>query len=238
MSNPTLLLHGWGGSARSSFLVHNWGQALEAVKRRIIAPDLPGHGSASTSIDPADYADLAGQIRATLPPGSLDVIGHSLGAKIALKLASEAPEKFRRVVAIGVGNNLFAREASGEAVARALETGDLADAPAGVRGLVTYSQSSGSNPKSLAAILRRPPNPVISAQQLRVIGARTLLINGSADRIAQPDAHLRAALPGLTYVLLQGLTHLQLVSAEAVRHIATRFLDLIDERDSPSAAAH
>ena len=79
---PLLLVHGLGGSAA------NW-LALAPLLlpgRRLIVPDLPGHGGsdplqAATSL--TAYADSL----APLLDGSAAVVGHSLGGAIALRLA-------------------------------------------------------------------------------------------------------------------------------------------------------
>lgn len=225
MTKPTvLLLHGWGGSFASTYVANGWLDALSAVGRRSMPLDLPGHGGGGTR-EPADYADLAGTVAKRLPDGEIDIIGYSLGAKLALALALRHPARFRRIVAIGVGNNAFAPEASGEALAAALEDGVRADTALGVRALVEYSQASRSDPAALAAVLRRTPNPVIDPAELALIGHRTLLVNGTDDYLAMPDDALRAALPGLTYVQLTGVGHIGLPADEPVRRSAIAYLE-------------
>lgn len=230
----TLLLHGWGGSSGTTFAATGWLNAIGATGRKALAINLPGHGGGG-SHDPADYADLAGEIGGRLPTGPVDIIGYSLGAKLALHLASSQPDRFRRIIAIGVGDNIFAPEPSGEDVASALERGIDDDTPTGVRAMVGYSRTSKSDSLALAAILRRPPNPVIEREALNTIGPRTLLINGADDRIAMPDGELRAALPGLTYIQLSGVNHLALPGDEVVRRSAIAFLDAADEREAGAA---
>lgn len=225
MTKPTVvLLHGWGGSFASTFVANGWLDALSAVGRRSMPLDLPGHGGGGTQ-NPADYADLAGSVAQRLPAGEIDVIGYSLGAKLALDIAERFPGRFRRIVAIGVGNNAFAPEASGEAVACALEQGLRSDSPAGIRALVEYSKAGRGDPAVLAAVLRRPPNPVIDPAKLTTLGSRTLLVNGTDDHLAMPDDKLRAALPGLTYVQLTGVGHVCLPADEPVRRSAVAFLE-------------
>lgn len=87
---PVLFLHGGGVSGWM------WRPVLERLNGgvRSIVPDLPGHGESGE----ADYAShdetvagLLGIIRDTAPEG-LHIVGFSLGAQLAMLLASRAPE--------------------------------------------------------------------------------------------------------------------------------------------------
>jgi pimeloyl-ACP methyl ester carboxylesterase len=90
---PSLLLvHGFGGAAWNFTEM----QPLLAG-RRLIVPDLPGHGG-STPLPAA--ATLRGFADALVPllDGPVDVFGHSLGGVVALRLAERHPELVRRIV--------------------------------------------------------------------------------------------------------------------------------------------
>jgi pimeloyl-ACP methyl ester carboxylesterase len=88
---PLLLLHGFGGSA------WNWTELAPLLAgRRLIVPDLPGHGGSG----PLPAPSLAGFADAVA--GLLDepagVVGHSLGGVVALRLAERWPELVRGLV--------------------------------------------------------------------------------------------------------------------------------------------
>ncbi|HVU78649.1 MAG TPA: alpha/beta fold hydrolase [Gaiellaceae bacterium] len=88
---PLLLLHGFGGAA--------WNFAELAPRlagRRLIVPDLPGHGASA----PLPAASLAGFADCLVPllDEPVDVVGHSLGGVVALRLAERHPELVRRLV--------------------------------------------------------------------------------------------------------------------------------------------
>jgi pimeloyl-ACP methyl ester carboxylesterase len=88
VARPLVLLHGVTASAAIWWRV---GPALAATGRRVLAPDLPGHGRTGHWTGrprfPAMAADLAGWIRsAGLARPDLQVIGHSYGAMIAAHL--------------------------------------------------------------------------------------------------------------------------------------------------------
>jgi pimeloyl-ACP methyl ester carboxylesterase len=93
---PLLLVHGYGGAA------WNFTELVPHLRgRRLIVPDLPGHGASSPL--PATTS-LRGFADALVPllDGPVDVLGHSLGGVVALRLAERHPELVRRVVLAAV----------------------------------------------------------------------------------------------------------------------------------------
>src|SRR6266571_427934 len=64
-----------------------------------------------------------------LPDGPVDAVGFSLGARLLLGLAIAQPQRFRRIVTLGVGRNLFERSGS-DVVANAIKAGTAPENPA------------------------------------------------------------------------------------------------------------
>ena len=94
---PIVLLHGVGGS-RS-----NWAfLAPELAKtRRVLAVDLPGHGRSSAlpaapGLGP--YADRVAKLLEEEGLAPADVVGHSLGGLVGIRLAVRRPELVRSLV--------------------------------------------------------------------------------------------------------------------------------------------
>ena len=56
---PVLLLHGMATTAQRTWVETGWVELLSEAGREVLAPDLPGHGAAPRSADPATYADLS-----------------------------------------------------------------------------------------------------------------------------------------------------------------------------------
>ena len=88
---PLLLLHGFGGAA------WNYTEMAPLLRgRRLIVPDLPGHGAS----DPLPAPSIAGFADAVA--GILDrpaaVFGHSMGGVVALRLAARRPDLVRSLV--------------------------------------------------------------------------------------------------------------------------------------------
>jgi 3-oxoadipate enol-lactonase len=94
---PLLLLHGLGGGAA------NWVELAPALaeERRVLVPDLPGHGgSAPLAGQPSmdDFAECAGRLAEYEGMVPAAVVGHSFGALVALRLALLRPDQVTSVV--------------------------------------------------------------------------------------------------------------------------------------------
>jgi len=81
-----LLIHGLGGSWRS------WSTILGplSASRRVIAVDLPGHGTTLAEPDSGTFDGLVGSVERYIVGAGLtgvDVVGSSMGARIVLELA-------------------------------------------------------------------------------------------------------------------------------------------------------
>lgn len=100
-----------GGAGQDTLFLHcalaqgaAWRPLRAALPHRHhIAPDLPGHGQSGPRDDAQEPTDQALAMAAALldqRPGPVDVIGHSLGAVIALRLALARPDRLRTLVLI------------------------------------------------------------------------------------------------------------------------------------------
>lgn len=220
---PVVLLHGCGGSPEQAFVAHGWLDAFAAAGRQVVAPRLPGHGHDGVSHDPADYADLASALLPRLPDGPLDLVGFSLGAKLALDIAIRWPGRVRRMVLAGIGDNAFAPETVGEAAASALELGPGPETPPGVRAFLDTWDPTLNDPLAVAAVLRRPANPELAESDVSAIAAPVCVVNGGDDFVMTMGTRLFAALDTQPQVL-PGVGHFDLTGQAQLRDTATSFL--------------
>ncbi len=89
---PVILLHGLGAT-NASMLTTLWSLSR---RHRVIAPDLPGHGDSGKPITRYDAGFFARWLTAFMDELGLqrpDLVGNSLGGRIALEVAISAPEK-------------------------------------------------------------------------------------------------------------------------------------------------
>ena len=78
---------------------HGVGAAL-ADDMTLLAYDLPSHGRSGDWDGGADLHDVATDMGRTLVTEQVDLIGHSFGATVALRLAVEMPERVRSLTLI------------------------------------------------------------------------------------------------------------------------------------------
>jgi len=102
---PVVILHGLYGSGR------NWatiGQHLAATHRVLLA-DLRNHGGSPWD-EAMDYPSMAEDVRQVLDDHGIDraaVIGHSMGGKVAMWLASDHPDRVERLGVIDVAPLIY-----------------------------------------------------------------------------------------------------------------------------------
>jgi 2-succinyl-6-hydroxy-2,4-cyclohexadiene-1-carboxylate synthase len=126
--NPLLLLHGFTGSSET------WRPFLPALSTSndVIAVDLIGHGASDAPRDTARYSmarcieDLQGVLDYYVL-ARVTVLGYSMGARIALHLAMEAPERVSALILEGGSPGIDnpserqSRHAADEALAEEIE---------------------------------------------------------------------------------------------------------------------
>ncbi len=89
---PVVLIHGFGSDYQSFLLL----QPLLAGRLRTLAVDLPGHGGSTKELPGADPASLARAVAAAMSARGIQaahLVGHSLGAAVALALAEQEPAR-------------------------------------------------------------------------------------------------------------------------------------------------
>ncbi len=97
---PIVLLHGLLGSAR------NWSSIGKQLgeRHRVLALDLRNHGR-SPWADTMSFDDMAGDVAASIEQGGLApvaLLGHSLGGKVAMRLALTRGDLVARLVVVDV----------------------------------------------------------------------------------------------------------------------------------------
>jgi pimeloyl-ACP methyl ester carboxylesterase len=102
---PYVILHGMLGSSR------NWQTAGRdlAAGRRVFALDLRNHGLSPHS-DEMSYPAMAGDVAAWLDShgiGAAELIGHSMGGKVAMLLACRHPARVKRLVAVDIAPKAY-----------------------------------------------------------------------------------------------------------------------------------
>ncbi len=179
-ARPLVLLHGFTGSAET------WTPFLPALTRqsRVIAVDLLGHGRSDAPDDPQRYrmeCCVEGLLALLddLGVAQIDVLGYSMGGRVALHLATAAPERVRALVLESASPGIEdpherqARAAADAALAERLER-------EGLEAFVTYWEqqplfaTQARLPEAARAYLRAQrlrQRPLGLANSLRGMGA-------------------------------------------------------------------
>ncbi|NUB44418.1 alpha/beta fold hydrolase [Fertoebacter nigrum] len=247
----------YGSGARQGLALHcslahsgEWaGVAAGLPGLSLIAPDLPGHGRSGAWVGQQDLHDLTTRIALELAgAGPVDVIGHSFGATVALRLALERPEAVRSLTLIEPVLFCAARAAGGPAYAAhqashapfeaAMRAGDREAAAMAFHTIWGNGQPwLAMTPLQRDYILRRiglvaAQNPVLNDDaagllapwRLEGLGLPVLLLEGGASPpvIAAIMDELARRLPMVTRAVVPGAGHMLPVThaAEVAEAIA------------------
>jgi len=204
---PLVLIH--GGAVDSRFFEHNIGPLGERF--RVIALDLWGHGRTADREGPftlESFATDAAELIELVARGPAHVVGHSIGAEVALAVALRRPDLVRRLVNISGGLN----QAS-DITPVADEQIEQAAAFLGA----TYGAVSPDGEDHFPVVVRKDfeltaSGPAFTADDVAAITARTLVMAADDDLLpierfadlyrAIPDAEL-SIVPGTSHFLLQ-----------------------------------
>ena len=187
-ARPALALHCMMGSAAY------WGPIAERLEGRIDLRgfDLPGHGR-SAAFEPGDldYHTTVTRIAAAMIDRPLDLIGHSLGATVALRIAVGAPEAVRTLTLIEPVLFAAAGGREGLAASETAHAGALLEAggeEAATRAFLADWGAQGYD--TLPARVRKQLR-----QQIHLVAAADEALSGDSARILRPGGLEGIAAP-------------------------------------------
>jgi pimeloyl-ACP methyl ester carboxylesterase len=226
---PIVLVHGFASNKEVNWVAPGWVGTLTRAGRRVIALDNRGHGASTKLYDPAAYdsAIMAGDVAALIAHLGVpraDVMGYSMGARIAAFLALFHPDRVRSAVLGGLGIRLVEGVGLPDTIALALEAPSLADVsdPSGYM-FRAFAQQTKSDLRALAACLRGS-RQTLTREEAGRIAVPVLIGVGSEDRIAgSPDA-LAVLIPGAQALVIPGRDHMLAVGDRVFKAAVLDFL--------------
>jgi len=183
--------------------------------------------------DFGDLATIAGMARhalATLWPGRWTVVGHSMGGRVALEIARQAPERLESLVLLDTGVDAIAPGEAGALerrkryalLARARASGMRAMGEEWARGMVHPDRIATPVFQDILAMIERKTPDIFAAQieallgrpdaqdVLRTLACPLLLVCGRQDMWSPLERHerMRALQPRAQLVVVEDSGHM------------------------------
>lgn len=232
---PILLIHGFASNGRVNWRDTGWVKSLADAGRRVVTIDNRGHGESEKLYDPALYsapimAEDARRLLDRLKIARADVMGYSMGARIAAFLTIQHPARVRSAVFAGLASRMITGIGGAEDIAQALKApSSAAVTEPGPRAFRLFAEQTRSDLKALAACMRSE-RAKITAEELGGIAVPVLVVAGEKDDVAGEVAPLVAAIPGSRGVTLLGRSHMKAVGDKGYKEAVLAFL-----QSAPSA---
>jgi pimeloyl-ACP methyl ester carboxylesterase len=227
--DPIILIHGFASTKEVNWLQPGWVTTLTGAGRRVVALDNRGHGESTKLYDPAAYhtTRMADDVRALIEHlrlGRADMLGYSMGARIAAFLGCEHPELVRSVIMGGLGIRLIDGVGLPDSIALALEAPSLADVtdPQG-RMFRAFAEQTRSDLRALAACIRGS-RQVLTPEQVRTIHVPALIVVGSKDNIAGSAVKLAEIMPNAKALAIPDRDHMLAVGDKVFKEAVLSFL--------------
>ena len=227
---PIVRIHGFASSKEVNWVQPGWSTTLTRAGRRVIALDNRGHGASTKLYDPSAYhsAIMAEDVRALLDHLNIeraDVMGYSMGARIAAFLTLKHSARMRSTIFGGLGIRLVDGVGLPESIADALEAPSLG----GVEDATGYmfrafAEQTKSDLRALAACIRGS-RQTLSRSVVAGIGMPVLVAVGTKDQVAGNAQELAALIPGARALDIPGRDHMLAVGDKVYKAGVTDFLN-------------
>lgn len=228
--DPVLLIHGFASNLGMNWVGTKWVDTLVSAGFRVIAFDHRGHGDSDKLYDPERYTigDMANDTAALLDHlgiAKADLIGFSMGARVAAYLAITQPERARSLVIGGMGARLFGGAPKSTEIAEALEAptrDDVKDPYA--RVFRVFAENTKSDLKALSAVIRSPRLP-LTREMVGALNIPVLIAVGTEDVVAGDPQELADAIPGARVLPIEGKDHNKSVADQGFKEGVIAFLN-------------
>lgn len=228
-AEPIVLIHGFASTKEVNWVAPGWVTTLLRTSRRVIALDNRGHGQSSKFYHPADYhnALMAEDVRALLDHLRIeraDVMGYSMGGRIAAFLAYKYPERVRSAIIGGIGARLVDGTGLSNVIAPALEARSSSDVtdPQG-RMYRAFAEQTKSDLKALAACIRGS-RQFLTADEVGSLQMPVLIAMGTKDTVGGSPQELAAMIPDARVLEIPGRDHMLTVGDKVFKTGVVNFL--------------
>jgi pimeloyl-ACP methyl ester carboxylesterase len=227
---PIVLVHGFASNREVNWVGPGWTTTLVGAGRRVGALDNRGHGQSTKLYEPAEYHTLlmTEDVRALLEHLQIeraDIMGYSMGARIAAFLGLQHPHHVRSLILGGLGTKLVEGAGLPESIAEALEAASIDDAKDPASHMFrAFADQTKADRRALAACIRGS-RQVLTPEQVAGIKAPTLVAVGSKDPIAGSPHELARLFPHGQALEIPNRDHMLAVGDKVFKAAVVRFLN-------------
>jgi pimeloyl-ACP methyl ester carboxylesterase len=230
--DPLVLIH--GGAVDARFFEHQVGPFAERF--RVIPTDLWGHGRSADRDGPFSLESYSTDVAALIEQvagGSAHVLGHSIGAAVALDLTLRRPDLVRQLIQVSGGYDIDAEPTPPMSIDQMVEGTVAFLGP-------TYGEVSPDGEDHFPVVTRKDfeltsREPKFTTEQIGTISQRTLVM--VADDDITPIEHqldFYRALPRGELAVVPGTSHFLLKEKAALCNAIV--LDFLTNEPVPTVA--
>jgi pimeloyl-ACP methyl ester carboxylesterase len=225
---PVLLIHGFASNIRVNWVSTGWVKYLLDAGFRVIAFDHRGHGESEKLYDQAQYsaplmAADAARLLEQLKVGKANVIGYSMGARVAAFLTIQRPDLVKKVVFAGLAERMISGVPGAEAIADALEAESAAAvANQSAKSFRVFADQTKSDRKALSACIRSS-RVKIKPEALAAIKVPVLVVAGELDDVSGKVQPLVDLIPGAKGLTLPEKNHMSAVGDREFKRDSVSF---------------
>ncbi len=223
---PTLMIHGFLADGPSNWIAPGIAAAVAALGRRVILPDLRGHGASAAPGDPAawrpdtltmDQEALIAHLGLT----DYDLVGYSLGARTAVRMMVRGARPGRAVLG-GMGDSGIMQAGARAAMFEdGIRHGEAAADPRSGRVIQAMVAARGLKPEAMLGVLAA--FAATGVDDLRGIPTPVRVVSGDRDQDNGSAEALAALLPAGEVRIVSG-DHLTAVADPGLAEAITDFL--------------
>ncbi len=234
---PILLIHGFASNHRINWVNPRWVETLSKAGRRVVAFDNRGHGESEKLYDPEAYrsqtmARDAANLLGYLEIERADVMGYSMGARIASFLALANPARVRALILGGLGDRLVQGVGLPVGIAEAMEAPSLdALSDPMQRAFRAFAEQTKSDRAALAACIRGS-RQTLSEAEVGAIACPALVAVGTRDEVAGDPHRLAAMFPRGEALEIPGRDHNLAVGDKVYKAGVLAFLTRVNDASS------
>lgn len=231
--DPILLIHGFASTHAINWVFTQWVKTLTDAGRRVIAFDNRGHGRSDKLYDPKAYAvpvmaEDARNLLDHLGIAKADVMGYSMGARIAAFLTKSHREKVRSLILGGIGENLVEGGQVLLGVAEAMEAPSVDALTDPVQKMFRqFAEATKSDLHALAACSRGARH-VFTEKELREFDLPVLIAVGAKDEVAGDAQRLATLFPHARMLPIPDRDHNRAVGDLVFKRGVLEFLASLD----------